>query len=53
MEKSRWTNIFKTGISKISDNLKAMYTNADRFLNKKEDLLELIAGNEPKCSYDY
>ena len=24
-----------------------MYTNADQFLNKKEDLLEFIAGNEP------
>ena len=24
-----------------------MYTNADQFLNKKDDLLQLISGNEP------
>ena len=47
VEKSRRTNIFKMRISKIGDNLKAMDTNADQFLNKKEDLLEITAGNEP------
>ena len=47
IEKSRQTNIYKMGISKIGDNLKAMYTNEDQFLNKKKDLLEFIAGNEP------
>ena len=46
IEKSRRTNIYKTCISKTGDNLKAMYTNADQFLNRKEDLPELIAGNE-------
>ena len=29
------------------ENLKAMYTNADQFLNKKDDILQFIAGNEP------
>ena len=24
-----------------------MYTNADQFLNKKDDILQFIAGNEP------
>ena len=27
--------------------LKVVYTNADQFLNKRDDLLMLIAGNEP------
>ena len=29
------------------ENLKTMYTNADQFLNKKDDILQFIAGNEP------
>ena len=28
-------------------NLVVLYTNADQFLNKKDELLQLIAGNEP------
>ena len=30
-----------------SDYLKILYTNADQFVNKRDDLLMLIAGNEP------
>ena len=33
--------------TKKGEYLKVMYTNADQFLNKKEDLLLNIAGNEP------
>ena len=30
-----------------TDYLKILYTNADQFVNKRDDLLMLIAGNEP------
>ena len=29
------------------ENLKAVYTNADQFLNKKDYIIQFIAGNEP------
>ena len=29
------------------ENIKILYTNADQLPNKKDDLLQLIAGNEP------
>ena len=36
----------KRFISKF-ENIKILYTNADQLPNKKDDLLQLIAGNEP------
>ena len=32
------------------ENIKATYTNADQFLNKKDDILQFIAGNEPNVN---
>ena len=32
---------------KTEGKLMVLYTNADQFLNKKDELLQLIAGNEP------
>ena len=52
MEKSRRTNIFITGISKIGD-LKAMYTNADQFLNKKRISTRVYSRKRTKYNYDY
>ena len=41
--------LFKT----VESALRCFYTNADQFVNKRDDLTMFIAGDTPGCHFDY
>ena len=44
---TNFTNSITSAQTRSLDQLQILYTNADQFTNKRDDLVAFIAGNEP------